>query len=785
VGAYEPNRLGLFDMHGNVWEWCDDEVKNGEGASQRVSSSGSWYFASELCRAADSVPRAPSYRHDSRGLRLARVPAGAPSPEAKTPPLAVGPFTDADVQRIAALPAAQQVEEVRKELKKRNPEFDGTLRSIDGPEPKIEDGVVIELRFDTDKVTDISPVRALTGLRRLKCNGSKLSIGTLSDLSPLKGMHFTDLYVANNRKLMDLSPLQGMPLTHLEVWGTSVANIAVVKEMPISVLWIVDTPIADLSPLAGKSLEALFCMRCRVTTLKGLPAVGVEKLSCDLEQLPDEADMKRLGVKELHLYGVSKTIDPARLRALGPRLKQINDKPAEEFLKEFEEQAASALHDTWLKAVALLPLDQHAAALPAKLKERLSGFEDAMLRTIPSLAADRQAIMVAAWLRDRNPAFEGEVTHKIEDGVLTSLEVPSPLVQDLTPLRTLSGLRTLTGRSTLGYDNQAERDAALLRSLTKLETINGMPVDQFWKDAEVRQAEFQEWLQLVPTLTAPQQVAAVVARLKERNPGLDGTAKHKIEGSVVTELTFTPVNGQDAVTDLSPVRALAGLTSLNLWGCSGLGDLEPLKGLPLTRLLVGSFHVNTQVRDLEPLRGMKLAELQLYHCQVRDMEPLKGMPLTQLTLLSRQVRDCAPLKGMPLTVLYLDTCTQIKDFTPLQGLPLTGLALGQCQLKDLEVLKGMPLTMLTLAETQVQDLEPLRGMPLKVLRLYKTGVTDLKPLQGMELEEIRLTPKNITQGLEILRDVKSLKTIGIGTLSTQSWPAAEFWERYDQGEFAK
>ena len=62
-----------------------------------------------------------------------------------------------------------------------------------------------------------------------------------------------------------------------------------------------------------------------------------------------------------------------------------------------------------------------------------------------------------------------------------------------------------------------------------------------------------------------------------------------------------------------------------------------------------------------------------------------------------------------------------------------------------------------------------------------TGVTDLTPLQGMPLEEIHLTPKNITRGLDILRDMKSLKTIGIDW--NQSWPAAEFWERYDKGEF--
>jgi hypothetical protein len=93
------------------------------------------------------------------------------------------------------------------------------------------------------------------------------------------------------------------------------------------------------------------------------------------------------------------------------------------------------------------------------------------------------------------------------------------------------------------------------------------------------------------------------------------------------------------------------------------------------------------------------------------------------------------------------------------------------------------LKRLELGSTKVSDagLGNFRGMALTKLSIDHTGVTDLTPLQGMPLEEIRLTPKNITRGLNMLRDIKSLKTIGIDI--NQAWPAAEFWVRYDKGEF--
>ena len=74
VGSYEPNRLGLCDMHGNVWEWCDDKIpgdpKDPNAASRRVYRGGGWGNASGGCRAAGRSVYAPSHRGHDLGLRL-------------------------------------------------------------------------------------------------------------------------------------------------------------------------------------------------------------------------------------------------------------------------------------------------------------------------------------------------------------------------------------------------------------------------------------------------------------------------------------------------------------------------------------------------------------------------------------------------------------------------------------------------------------------------------------------------------------------------------------------
>jgi formylglycine-generating enzyme required for sulfatase activity len=72
VSSYAPNKLGLYDMHGNVWQWCEDLWE--PGASYRVIRGGSWSRVAGGCRAASRSWRTPGNRDYDLGFRLARVP---------------------------------------------------------------------------------------------------------------------------------------------------------------------------------------------------------------------------------------------------------------------------------------------------------------------------------------------------------------------------------------------------------------------------------------------------------------------------------------------------------------------------------------------------------------------------------------------------------------------------------------------------------------------------------------------------------------------------------------
>jgi formylglycine-generating enzyme required for sulfatase activity/outer membrane protein assembly factor BamB len=100
AGSYAPNALGLYDMHGNVWEWCSDwygkdyykESPRDDPAgpatgSVRVIRGGEWYGDARDCRSAFRYADLPTGTFYVLGFRVVMVPADRAGPSApKRPP---------------------------------------------------------------------------------------------------------------------------------------------------------------------------------------------------------------------------------------------------------------------------------------------------------------------------------------------------------------------------------------------------------------------------------------------------------------------------------------------------------------------------------------------------------------------------------------------------------------------------------------------------------------------------------------------------------------------------
>ncbi|MBI5687253.1 MAG: protein kinase [Verrucomicrobia bacterium] len=369
----------------------------------------------------------------------------------------------------------------------------------------------------------------------------------------------------------------------------------------------------------------------------------------------------------------------------------------------------------------------------------------AFIAGVAALAPEAQVQTVVAKLKELNPGFDGLATPTVESNKVTGLAFSTASASDLTPLKALAGLQSLvcpgsaekqslsnltalTGLpltnlncsfsrvsdlsplrgmplaalackhapvanfvavqelplKQLDCDFDAARDREALWPVTTLETINGQPAAEFWHDVGPPQDEFASQVAVLP---ATQQVAQVVAKLRELNPQFDGRVTRKIADGKVTELGFSTV----AVRDISPVTALRSLQRLSL---------AP----------VGGTNVSGQVADLSPLRGMWLAALWCQNNPVSDLRPLRGQPLSVLSCGSTQVTDLAPLRGMPLQVLSCDH-TDVSDLGALAGMQLQTLWCHKTKVTDLAVLTNMPLRELRCDYLAARDGELLRNIP--------------------------------------------------------------------------
>jgi hypothetical protein len=265
-------------------------------------------------------------RHGHRVVRVSREASAAEQATetaAGKPPQAAARWE----RSVVALPAEAQVTALAARLKQLNPDFDGTIN------PTIENGIVTGLEFLTNRVADISPIRAFPRLTALNCRSGGMvrgmysdltllkgmplkslngSLTSVSDLTPLSGMPLTDLFL-DNTFISDLSPLEGMSLKVLNCSYSKVSSLAPLKRMHLRVLWCNHTQIADLSPLKGMPLEWITIHGTNVSDLSPLMGMPLTQIFLDFDRKRDREVLLTF-----------------------KKLQKINDKPPAEFWKEVD-----------------------------------------------------------------------------------------------------------------------------------------------------------------------------------------------------------------------------------------------------------------------------------------------------------------------------------------------------------------------------------------------------------------------------------------------------------------
>ena len=401
----------------------------------------------------------------------------------------------------------------------------------------------------------------------MSCGGSnpaKIS-GQLADLSPLKGMQLSELFIPCTR-VADLSPLSGMPLVGLNIANTLVSDLSPISSLQLTVLEISGTRVTDLAPLHAMPLKFFSFADTRIRDLSPVQHMPFVELHLS-SGVSDLSPLRKMPLQKLFLK-FTPQLDSQLLRSI-PSLETINSQPRAEFCEALEHYQTElkrplAFEDpqfeTWLQEAASLPIVQQVSSVIEKLKEL-------------------------------NPGFDGQLTPTIENGTVAQLHLDTESITDLSPLRAFNQLKSLNCSIAKEFSQ---------RGLGSVSPLKGLPLVSL-NIANTHVSDLAP-LQGMP-LTRLQCYRTNVAELSP------------LAGMPLTDLSLIA----NPVSDLTPLKGMP-LTGLSILS-TPVTDLTPLRGLPLAYLECS----NTNVKDLTPLKDLPLVWLSCDLTGQRDVQLIRSI----------------------------------------------------------------------------------------------------------------------------------------------------------------
>jgi formylglycine-generating enzyme required for sulfatase activity/Leucine-rich repeat (LRR) protein len=340
VGSYKPNRLGLYDMHGNVWEWCEDGETSAAGAPLRAYRGGCWFNESRLCRAAGHYAYPPTYRDGGFGLRMARVPVEKDA--VASPPLDVAheptppPATAAD--KGGKSPVAEKAPSARPVLPAKAAPADADrmaaewVLSIGGTIKVHEAGQELEIKgadelstgqfeltavdlHENPQVTNagLDHCKGCTNLRVLNLQRTKVTNAGLANFKLCKNLTHLDL---TGVRVSDagLIPFKDCKnLTELRFGETQISDAGLahlnLTNVRVLLLWgdrVTDAGLAQLKDL--RNLNCLSLFACHEVNGSGLAylkdVVSLADLDLNGTQVTDAGLVHLKGLRNLRTLNV-------------------------------------------------------------------------------------------------------------------------------------------------------------------------------------------------------------------------------------------------------------------------------------------------------------------------------------------------------------------------------------------------------------------------------------------------------------------------------------------------